>query len=65
MNAVSALHDVWGAMFERMFNNSYPAWFKYGTMLPAAGLSYAGLMNTPIGYGIMAADVNRNYGGGG
>lgn len=53
MNALAILHDVLGDMFVAA-TNSYPLWYNIGTMLPAATFAYSALLNTPIGYGVVA-----------
>ncbi|MGH7238893.1 MAG: hypothetical protein ACREHG_02385, partial [Candidatus Saccharimonadales bacterium] len=63
MNALATLHDVWGDLIERSFG-SFPSWASYGSMLPAAAVTYTALVNTPIGAAIVASDVDHNnYGG--
>lgn len=58
---MSALHDLWGALYESAYG-SYPVWFNLGTMVPAATVSYLGLINTSVGYGVVASDaVDRSY----
>jgi RHS repeat-associated protein len=58
-NAVSSLHDVWQGMYEQALSlHTYaPQWYNIGTMLPAAGVTYTGLVNTSIGSGIIAGHV--------
>ncbi|HET7569447.1 MAG TPA: hypothetical protein VFK96_02560 [Gammaproteobacteria bacterium] len=52
----STVHDIWDAMYEQTFqlSENAPEWFNISTMLPAAAVTYAGLINTPVGAGIVA-----------
>lgn len=54
MNALATLHDVLADTFVAS-TNSFPLWYNIGTMLPAAAFTYSALLNTSIGYGIVAS----------
>ncbi|MGI0134305.1 MAG: hypothetical protein ACREBW_05050, partial [Candidatus Micrarchaeaceae archaeon] len=54
-NALSALHDTW--------LDFLPSWTSIPLMLPAAGVSYLGLVNTPIGSALIGSDIANRYGG--
>ncbi|MGH8428474.1 MAG: hypothetical protein ACRES7_10935 [Gammaproteobacteria bacterium] len=55
MNALSTLHDTW--------LNILPGWTSVPLMLPAAGVAYLGLVNTPIGSALIGSDIVNEYGG--
>lgn len=58
LHAVSDMHDWINAVTERQFNlGATPEWFNYATMPAAAAVTYAGLINTSIGVGMVAGSV--------
>lgn len=54
-NALSALHDTW--------LDFLPGWTSIPLMLPAAGVTYFGLVDTPIGSALIGSDIANRYGG--
>ncbi|MGH8428472.1 MAG: hypothetical protein ACRES7_10925 [Gammaproteobacteria bacterium] len=61
-NAVGTFHDWLGDVMQinGMSQSVYYAFMSIPTMLPAAAFTYAGLINTPIGYGLIASDRYDN-----